>query len=148
MEIRSPRLHHEASLNLDLRRQKSGLACTIGDLYVNGIWLCYTLEDIVRAKKIDGETAIPAGTYKVTFEDSPKFGPDTLTIHDVPGFTAIRIHSGNTEADTRGCPLVGFKRGNEAIYDSRAALAALKDKLKPGVSEGITISITNDLEEP
>jgi len=138
----------EAQLRLDLRRQKSGLTCTIGDLYIEGIWFCYTLEDVVRAKKVDGETAIPAGTYKVTFEDSPKFGPETLTVNDVPGFTSIRIHSGNTDADTKGCPLVGFKRGNEAIYESRAALSALKDKLKPGVGEGIYFSIENDLEEP
>lgn len=132
---------------MNLCRQKAGLACTIGDLYVDGVWFCFTLEDLVRDEKVDGKTAIPEGVYRVTFENSPKFGPDTLTIHDVPGFTGIRIHSGNTEADTRGCPLVGFKRGDEAIYESRAALAALKDKLKPGVCEGITISIENDLEE-
>ena len=79
--------------------------------------LCYTLEDEVREIpdvpvadwKIKTATAIPAGRYRVTLEYSQRFGHDTLTIHDVPGFTSIRMHAGNTEADTDGCPLLGME---------------------------------------
>ena len=128
-------------MRLVLERMRPGLTCTMGDLYVDGVWQCYTLEDLIRPSKVTGETAIPAGTYTVTLENSPKFGPDTLTINDVPGFVGIRIHAGNTDRDTAGCPLVGQRRGNEEIYGSRPALDELKQKVRAAVASGDSVSI-------
>ncbi len=132
-------------MRLSLCRQPSGVSCTEGDLYVNGVWECFTLEDVVRAEKIPGKTAIPEGVYRITLENSPKFGPETITVNDVPGFTSIRIHAGNTDADTEGCPLVGLRRGPDSIYDSRKALAALKAKVKLGLEGGgeVFLSVEN-----
>lgn len=132
-------------MDLTLRRQKSGAVCTHGDLYVNDVWECYTLEDVVREAKIKGETAIPAGRYRITLEDSPRFGPDTLTVHGVPNFIGVRIHAGNTHKDTEGCPLVGQGRQITTITNSRAALTALKAKVAAAIEAGedVTLTITN-----
>ena len=46
---------------------------TIGELLVDGIWECFTLEDVERPVKIKGETAIPKGTYKVIINESNRF---------------------------------------------------------------------------
>lgn len=117
-------------MNLRLQRQPSDDNRTHGDLSIDGAWECFTLEDVVRDVKIKGQTAIPAGSYAVTLENSPRFGPDTLTVNDVPGFSGVRIHAGNTEHDTEGCPLVGRTRTATGIGESRAALAELKAKVK------------------
>lgn len=106
-------------MNLVLQRDTGpGHPRTFGRLLAeDGHRLCYTLEDEVREIdgipvadwKVKGATAIPAGRYRVTLAYSPRFGPDTLTVHDVPGFSYIRMHAGNTEKDTDGCPLLGME---------------------------------------
>ena len=49
--------------------------CTLGHLYVEAAFECYTLEDVVRAPgvKVAHETAIPAGRYQVVIMPSPKY---------------------------------------------------------------------------
>ena len=102
---------------------------THGELFIksNGDkWLdfCYTLEDQVRdinksgdfdgeEKKVYGETAIPFGFYhgQVTF--SNRFKREMPAIFDVPGFEGIRMHGGNTNKDTLGCPLVAHNTDNK-----------------------------------
>ena len=73
---------------------------TIGRLSVDGLYFCDTLEDRVHdlscEPKIPGRTAIPAGRYEVTVNRSPRFGRDLPRLLDVPGFTGILIHRGNT----------------------------------------------------
>jgi hypothetical protein len=105
---------------------------TAGQLYIDGEYFCFTLEDEIREVKVPGETAIPEGFYDLVFEDSPKFGPQTLTLRDVPGFKHIRIHSGNSEKDTEGCIIVGFRITKEGIIvpgTTRTALAELKKRV-------------------
>ena len=122
-------------MNLLLQRQPSDEHRTHGDLFIDGEWECYTLEDVVRPEKIKGETAIPEGNYRITLEHSPRFGPDTITVNNVPGFSGVRIHAGNTEADTEGCPLVGQVRADASILKSRAALDALKPKIAAALQD-------------
>ena len=123
-------------MNLRLQRLPSGDSKTDGDLYVDDQHLCVTLEDAVRDVKIKGQTAIPAGRYQITMENSPRFGPGTLTVNDVPGFTGVRIHAGNTEHDTEGCPLVGMVRTDSGIGRSKEALTLLKSTVAAGLIEG------------
>lgn len=123
-------------MNLLIQRLPSSDSKTDGDLYVDGERLCVTLEDAVREIKLKGQTAIPAGRYQITMENSPRFGPGTLTVNDVPGFTGVRIHAGNTEHDTEGCPLVGMVRTDSGIGRSKEALALLKSKVAAGLVEG------------
>jgi hypothetical protein len=105
------------TLEIHLQRQLTRDKATLGELSVNGIHFCFTLEDAVRiddptteideGAKVYGETAIPEGTYDLDITFSPKFQKDMILVKDVKGFTGIRIHSGNDAEDTLGCILVG-----------------------------------------
>lgn len=124
---------------------------TIGRLSVDGAFECYTLEDTVRPPgvKVSGATAIPAGAYAVTIDESQRFGRKMPHILDVPGFAGIRIHSGNTAADTEGCILVGKMRAGASVQLSRAAFDALFPKLEAALAAGgpVTIEIADDPQE-
>lgn len=117
---------------------------TLGDLYVDDQWESFTLEDQEReGPKIPGQTAIPLGKYKVVIDMSARFKWLMPHVLDVPGFSGIRIHSGNTDQDTEGCILVGQLKGVSSVLHSRAAFALLFDMLKDAVSrdEEITLEI-------
>lgn len=102
-------------MDMTLLRQPSQGGTTLGELQIDGEFECYTLEDEIRDvdgelaadQKIYGETAIPARRYRITLENSPRFGPDTLTVNNVPGFTGVRMHAGTTKEDTLGCVILG-----------------------------------------
>lgn len=102
-------------INLEVKRVKKESDYTIGQLFVNGEYFCDTLEDEIRQVKVMHETAIPVGTYKVTLERSPRFKRILPLLHNVPGFTGILIHSGNTDKHTSGCILVGKSTGNTLV---------------------------------
>ena len=115
---------------------------TVGKMYVDGIYECYTLEDAVRnGTKIIGKTAIPIGTYKLIIDASTRFKQDMPHILDVPDFTGVRIHAGNTSADTDGCILLGSTwAGKDFIGNSKIAYKKFFNKLKENKTVSITIS--------
>lgn len=117
-------------MKLELIRKEFTAESTIGDLFIDGAFFCYVLEDAVRSKKIKGITAIPAGTYRGVVDYSPRFQKLMPRLLDVPGFEGVRIHSGNTAKDTEGCLIVGFKKEPNKVTKSRVAFAALMLKLK------------------
>jgi hypothetical protein len=115
---------------------------TIGELSVNGVFECFTLEDKVRPVKIKGETAIPSGTYEVAVTFSNKFQKFLPLLMNVPNFDGIRIHPGNFPKDTLGCILVGQGKGVDSISNSRLAFAPLFDKIQSVVrTEKVFIEI-------
>lgn len=121
--------------------------CTIGDLFVDDAFECYSLEDPVRDlsepnNKIPGMTAIPAGEYEVIIDMSKRFKKLLPLLLDVPGFTGVRIHGGNTAANTQGCILVGQHRGEDSIRNSQAALKPLQDKIQDALDNGESVWIT------
>ncbi len=89
----------------------------LGSLYLNGAFICYTLENAAKA--------IPAGLYSIENSNSPKFGRELplLFSSKVPSSRGVRIHSGNTYQDSAACVLVGMKRdeAKERIDESKDA---------------------------
>lgn len=126
-------------MELLLKRLHKTSNSTIGELYVNGVFECYTLEDVERVVKIKNETAIPKGKYKVVITYSNRFKRDLPLLLNVPNFEGVRIHSGNTNHDTEGCILVGLTRSKDFIGNSRKAFAKLFDKLKKEKEINLTI---------
>ena len=112
---------------------------TIGELFVDGIFECFTLEDKERDVKIKGETAIPKGTYKVIINESNRFKRLLPLLIDVPHFEGVRIHSGNSNHDTEGCILVGQTRNKNYIGQSRKAFEKLFAKMQKAKTITLTI---------
>lgn len=92
----------------------------IGDLFIDGIFYCHTLEDEKRADgvKVYGKTAIDDGEYVVKLTISNRFKRIMPILLDVPMFKGIRIHGGNTSKDTLGCILVAFKTDYKRIWST------------------------------
>ena len=128
-------------MTLRVIREPSQHNATMGSLYVDGVWQCWTLEDAIRDQKIAGETCIPPGTYRVDIAPSSRFHRLLPILCDVPGFSGVRIHAGNTIADTAGCLLVGRTRSSGQVGESRLAFEALFPRLVTGLSGGISITI-------
>ena len=117
-------------MNITLQREPSNTQSTIGELDIDGVFECFTCEDVVRPVKIKGETAIPAGRYQVVVTMSNRFKRDLPLLLNVPGFEGVRIHTGNTAADTEGCILVGQELGDRSVLNSKAAFAHLFPKIQ------------------
>jgi hypothetical protein len=127
-----------------LRKTFTGQS-TIGELLVDGQFECFTLEDVVRPEKIFGETAIPDGSYRVVVTMSPRFKRRLPLLVDVPGYTGVRIHPGNTRRDTLGCLLVGRGKAKDVISGSQVAFAALLQKIeKAALTEEVIIELVNE----
>lgn len=126
---------------LRLIREPSKDGATLGVLFVDGVFQCWTLEDVVRPVKVPGETAIPAGSYAVKLTPSPRFNRVLPEVLNVPNFIGIRIHAGNRKEDTEGCILVGEQRGEGWIGSSQAALSKLMPRLVS--ADAITLFIEN-----
>jgi hypothetical protein len=125
---------------------------TIGKLSLGGRFFCYTLEDFDRDFNKDGDlldlgetkvhskTAIPRGTYSVQLTMSNRFKKVLPLLVAVPGFEGIRIHPGNTDADTEGCILVGESKAKDFIGGSRITFEKLMD-IMTKAKDLITITI-------
>lgn len=117
---------------------------TIGKLYIDDVDTCYTLEDRIRpnGEKVYGETAIPAGRYRVDVTMSARFKCELPILLDVPNFTGIRIHAGNTAEDTHGCILVGLEQRRDSIQRSREAMDTVLTKIRNAIEQGEEVWIT------
>ena len=122
-------------------------------------FLCYTLEDEHRNKKVAGETRIPAGTYDLVLRKVGgfhsrylnKYGEmhkGMLWVWDVPGFEYILIHTGNTDEHTAGCLLVGdsqqanFGESNGFVGSSNQAYKRIYPPIAKAIEDGEKVAIT------
>ena len=149
---------------LQIERRWKKATYTIGRLYVDGEYFCNTLEDKDRGlradaslselkiRKVPGETAIPAGTYRVSMNTiSPKYaavdwyqklcGGKMPRLINVPAFSGILFHPGTTALDTRGCILVGENTKVGALTNSRETFRKLYLKLQEADSRGELIML-------
>ena len=132
-------------MKLILNRIYKAEGYTIGRLSIDGKYFCDTLEDQVRdlskEKKVPGQTAIPEGTYQIVVNYSPKFGRKLPILVNVPFFTGIRIHRGNTAEDTSGCILVGMNTEKGKVLGSTIYEMAITKKLSDAEKCGGTNTI-------
>lgn len=118
-------------MEIEVKRIAKKSTYTIGKLYIDGKYICDTLEDTDRGIcqtmdlrqiahiKIKGKTAIPAGRYEVVVTYSPKFRMNLPILKNVPGYEGVRIHAGNTASDTEGCILCGKNDKIGQVTNSR-----------------------------
>lgn len=134
-------------MKIEVIRVMTAHDATIGKMYIDGIDTCYTLEDIIRpeGEKVYGKTAIPAGRYRVDVTPSTRFKRDLPVLLDVPNFTGVRIHSGNSAEDTSGCVLVGLEQKGATLLRSREAMDIVFPQIRDAVQRGeeVWIEISN-----
>ncbi|MFZ6011277.1 MAG: DUF5675 family protein [Bacteroidota bacterium] len=133
----APPADHFDGITLSLLRYTDDGFTTLGLLYIDDQYFCFTLEDTFREQKIAKKTRIPAGTYEIKFRkekegEQPsektvkyrKLYPQWFTYHlmlqNVPGFNFIYIHVGNDNEDTDGCILVA---DSVSVTDKESLLA-------------------------
>lgn len=139
-------------MQLKLERKYFKKGYTIGNLYINGKFFSNTLEDENRDLnkngkfddgefKINSETCIPFGTYKVVVSISPRFGRKLPRLLNVPSFDGILIHRGNEPKDTSGCILLGENKEPGKVLNSTKYELELVKILESALSKGEKITI-------
>ena len=140
-------------MKLTLKRIALRPTYTIGKLYIDDVYFCDTIEDTVRdinkngkfdnvEKKVYAKTTIPYGTYEIKWTYSPRFKKYTPQLMNVPSFEGIRIHAGNTSADTEGCLILGENKQVGKVLNSRATINKFYPIIKEACSKGkVTIEI-------
>tara|TARA_R100000808_G_C2143895_1_gene151680 strand:+ start:1007 stop:1456 length:450 start_codon:yes stop_codon:yes gene_type:complete len=124
-------------MKITVRRFAHNDEATLSRVYLDDEEFCFGLEDQPQEKKVMHETRIPAGTYDIKlrneggmtkrYAERYDFHEGMLHVQDVPNFTYIYIHVGNSDKNTSGCLLVGGTRNedNFTIGNSRAAYSDL-----------------------
>ena len=85
--------------------------------------------DWSKEKKVPGETAIPEGRYLIEMRRSPKFERRMPYLKNVPEFTNIMIHTGNTVKNTQGCIIVGYNTIRGLVLKSRQAFDKIMERI-------------------
>jgi hypothetical protein len=145
-------------INLELLRYSDANECTLGLLFVNGVFFTYILEDKYREKKVRGETRIPEGTYEIGLmkeltpltkryrERYPSFFEWHLHVRNVPNYEGIYIHPGNNKDHTDGCLLTAGNINNNRVepgstFNSLRDYRRLYDVLFPHLQKGGKVKI-------
>ena len=127
---------------IDVERLTHDDKPTIGVVRVNGVPLCFSLEDRLRQDKVPGDTRIWDGDYRLKWRTVGRWAkrfagwgfPGSLEIEGVRDFSDVLIHVGNDKGDTEGCILLG----QGASYQTRTvaqSVAACK-RLYAKVAQG------------
>lgn len=159
-------MYNLIEMNIIVDRKWKKEAYTIGKLYVDNNFLCNTLEDIdrgltqsmplseIQKLKKSSVTAIPLGTYTIDMNTvSPRFSKNAWLVKNcrgarlprllnVPGFSGVLIHAGNTAKDTDGCILVGKNTIKGMVTNSREYFLSLYRQLYAAYQRGEKITIT------
>jgi hypothetical protein len=133
-------------ISVTVKRYQSEKDWTLSEFFILGAFYGYGIEDELRTQKVHGETRIPNGVYELALTHSPRFSKDyfvsnripeisrvqnaefqtphkLITVLNVPNFSRILWHWGNTDDDTDGCYIVGSTigdiKGQKAVLSSR-----------------------------
>lgn len=141
-------------MKLLVDRFYKGTKYTVGKLYIDGKYICDTMEDKdrsltqdttldeIKKKKVYGQTAIPTGTYKIVVNNSPKFKRNLPRLLNVPGFDGVLIHRGNTHEDSAGCILVGENKLVGKVVNSTKYEKLITELLTAAQNRNEEITIT------
>lgn len=138
-----------------LNRYVLSAGFTLGVL-VTGVSSYPTVEDEVRPNmyitpqgkvvgKVNGETAIPAGTYEIIDTYSPRFKKNMLRLVNVKTHTGILIHSGNTAIDSEGCIIIGTVATKNGVARSREALTKFEKEAREALKKGKLFIVITDV---
>jgi hypothetical protein len=145
------------TLEFSLVRKYFNEEYTIGKLSADNVYLCDTLEDKVRdlqdrnhdgdfndpgEGKVYGKTAIPYGRYQILFTYWKKHNRMAPLLQNVPGFTGIFIHSGNTAADSEGCILPGENKEKGKVLYSKYHVNIIENLIHGALRDGKEVYIT------
>lgn len=119
---------------------------SLGKIYADDQYIGETCEDADRhledgGEKVYGKTAIPRGLYKVVLSHSAHFGKMLPEVLDVPGYSGVRIHGGNTASDTLGCILVGRVRMADGIANCAATVQRIIDMIDNAEENGEVVTL-------
>lgn len=152
-------------MKLLLKRIAKKEKYTIGKLYVNGDYMCDTIEDRDRNLdqsmteanilhiKVKHQTAIPTGTYEIimnvvsgTFSKKKLYkdfcGGKVPRLKYVKGFSGILIHSGTDQDSSSGCIIVGQNKQVGKVTNSWETFKKLYRILESAGNRGEKITIT------
>lgn len=152
-------------MDIKVKRIFKGDKHTIGNLYINDKFVCDTIEDTDRGLKqdmdnneisklkIQDQTAIPTGKYKVTLDiQSPSFSKKPYYLNfcngylprleNVPGFSGILIHRGVDQNHSSGCIIVGYNTIKGKVTNSQKAFETVYSMLKEADDNEENIYIT------
>lgn len=126
---------------------------TEGKLFINGVYICDTIEDCDRGlddkmseeeilkKKVYGKTCIPYGRYKVIIDYSNKYGKMLIHILNVKGFDGIRIHSLNSADSSLGCIGPGKRTAPGWVSKSRYHYEIIHEMVEEALNRGDEVHI-------
>ena len=142
---------------ISIIRVKRGHHSTLSHLYIDGIFMCYLLEDRIASVKVAGQTCIPEGDYHLIMNTTagmnkryknrfPEFHQGMVQISGIKGFDLVFFHIGNYYSETRGCPLTGHywnqSNGDFEVLQSAFSYQQIYQRLiamiKAG-NQGITV---------
>ncbi|HWB27984.1 MAG TPA: DUF5675 family protein [Chitinophagaceae bacterium] len=139
-------------MHLKVARSVFTPTATLGKMFIDDDFFAFTLEDVDRnlngdcSKKVQNQTAIDGGAYTVVLSFSNHFNKVLPEVQNVKCFEGIRIHGGNTDADTEGCILIGAESNmHDRIWDCAGKVAELVEKMKElPAGENISIEIVKE----
>ena len=135
----------DSKINLLIIRDEFTDKSTVGKLFVNGEWMCDTLELPYLDNK-RSISCIPDGYYKVRMRYARESATRNylhLLVEDVKDRTYILFHRGNSAKDTRGCILVGIGRKQDFVHNSTLAMDLLMKEIINLGGTNINLTIKN-----
>ena len=153
-----------------VKRIFRGADYTIGHLYINGEYICDTVEDrdrmlddsqtldYIKKNKVYSKTAIPTGSYRLTMNvKSPKYSKKSYYVKycnaymprllNVKGYDGILLHGTDTATQhgtagwSAGCVIVGYNKVKGAVINTHDAFEKIYKILKKASDNGEKITI-------
>ena len=143
-------------MKLHVAREKFTSRSTVGSLYLDGKFFCYTLEPPKTPDPAAMPTivCIPPAIYAAHLFESPEWTRKcgypflVIAVDGVPGRSGIEFHIGNRPPDTRGCCLVGLSKAADWVGSSEDAFYRLMHRIIGDIYDPSHGPLTVEYTEP